>query len=210
MRVAPQRQHARSRPVSGRRRAFTLVETMVALGLAGAVLAAVTAHLVESSRLSLRITRTLEHSRNARELISTFSADIRAAQIVQLHPTFVDRSTVARDGEAGNYLVVHFVDIRGAITRTVGYYLVARRGEGGWDLYRHDSAVGDSTPGNLPAASTAGHHRLLKRSVRLPGANPLFRCARDRGVSLQGEFGAADTQDSNRTEFIRCTLSTRS
>jgi type II secretory pathway pseudopilin PulG len=209
----PHLHHGSNRPaLAGRRRrcAFTLVEVMIAFVITGLVFATVTSQLVESAKLSLHITRTLEHSRNARELIDTLSADIRAAQILRLHSTFANRSTVARDGQPGNYLVLHFVDAHGVITRTVGYYLVALKDAEGWALYRHDSSLGDSVAGELPASGTAGHHRLIKRAVRLPDANELFRCARDRGVSLQGEFGAAGTRDSERTEYIRCTIYTRS
>jgi len=194
----------------GHRRGFTLVEGVVAVSVAGLLFAAVASQLVESSKLSLRVTSTLEHSRNARELIDTLSADIRAAQIIRIHPSFADRSTEARDGENGNYLVLHFVNARGVITRTVGYYVVSLGGTNNWALYRHDSARGDSAAGSLPAGDSAGRHRVIKKAVRLPDSGRLFTSARDRGVSINGEFGTIDTRGAGRAEFIRCTLSTRS
>ncbi len=197
------------RPAVRGRGGFTLVEAIVAMGLSGLVFAAVATQLVESGRLSCHVTRTLEHARNARELLDTLSADVRAAQITRLYPSFDDRSTEARDGQPGNYLVLHCIDPHGTITRTVGYYVVAQRGGGGL-LYRHDSAAGDGEPGELPSTGSAGRHRLLKRVMRLPDSASLFRSARDRGVTVQGEFGTADSAGRGRTEFIECTLSTRS
>jgi hypothetical protein len=183
---------------------------MVAFGVAGLLFAAVTKHLVESARLSNRIAHTLEHSCNARELIDKLSTDVRAAQILRLHPDFTDRSTIARDSQPGNYLVLHFIDGSGHITRTVGYYVASLGENQGWALYRHDSAHGDSAAGELPASGTSGRHRLVKRAERLPDANQLFRSVRDRGVSIHGEFGVIEPRGLNRTEFIRCTISTRS
>ena len=189
---------------------MTLLEAIVALGVSGLLFAMVTTQLVESSKLSVRVTTTLEHSRNSRELLDRLTADLRSAQIVRLYPGFTDRTAVARDGETGNYLVLHCIDVRGNITRTIGYYVVAQRGTNAWTLHRHDSANGDSAAGALPEAGTAGQHRLIKRAVRLPGSGRLFTCARDRGVSVHGEFGTVDTQGRGRAEFIRCTLTTRS
>src|SRR5690606_4880216 len=129
---------------------------------------------VESARLSSRITHTLEHAHNARETLDRLSADIRAAQILILYPEFNDRSSEARDGQSGNYLVLHSVNAHGTITRTVGYYIVPLGGSQGWALYRHDSDLGDSTPGSLPNAASAQQHRRIKRAVRLPDSNRLF------------------------------------
>lgn len=193
-----------------RRRGFTLVEAVVALSVSGLLLSAVASQLVESAALSLRITNTLEHSRNARELIDGLTIDMRAAQIMRLYPDFSDRSSEARDGQSGNYLVLQTVSPAGTITRTVGYYVAPRPNHAGWALYRHDSDRGDSPATALPSTDSQGSHRLMKRAVRLPDSNRLFRCVRDRGVSMHGEFGATEGRRSGRSEFIRCTMFTRS
>jgi hypothetical protein len=182
----------------------------MAMALTGVLLTIVAAQFKESATVSLRISRTLEHSRNARELIDTLSADVRGAQLMRLFPSYSDRSREARDGESGNYLVLQYVDAQGAITRTIGYYATARQGGGTWSVYRHDSNAGDSAPATLPAPDREGTHRRIKRAARLPDSNQLFRCVRDRGVSVRGEFGAIDGGGSDRTEFIECTISTRS
>jgi type II secretory pathway pseudopilin PulG len=199
-------------PVSSRRRSrgFTLVEAIVATGVAAVLFAAVTTQMVESTRMSLRITRTLEHSRNAREFLDVLAADVRTSQLVRIHPGFSDRSSVARDGQTGNYLVLHRIDTRGNITRTIGYYLAPRADGRGWTLHRHDSAAGDTTAGTLPGASSAGRHAVISHAVRLQPGAPLFQCAHDRGVTILGEFGTSDTAGDGRTEYVRCTLSTRS
>lgn len=191
------------------RSGFTLFETVIALGIVAFVFTMITRQLVETSRLSLNVTRTLEHSRNAREFLDTLAADIRSAQVVVIHPDFTTRDTVQRDGQAGNYLVLHRFNPSGTITRTVGYYVV-NLGSNGWAVYRHDSATGDSSTGVLPASSSQGTHRLIKRAVRLSSSNNLFTSTRDRAVSVEGEFGTHDTFSSKRTEYIRCTLSSRS
>lgn len=199
-----------ARRASARRTGFTLTEMIIALTISGLLMAIVASQLVESGALTVRIARALEHSRNARELMDTLSSDIRAAQIMKLYPSFSERATVARDGESGNYLVLQTVSGTGTITRTIGYYMDALPNHGGWALYRHDSARGDNAADALPATSSEGSHRVVKRAVRLPDSNRLFRCVRDRGVSLEGEFGTADAGGSGRPEFVRCTILTRS
>ena len=92
----------RSQPVRQRRRGFTLVEIIMAVGISSLVLTMVAAQLIESSKLSVSITQTLEHSRNAREIIDALSTDVRAAQILRIFPSFTDRSSEARDGQSGN------------------------------------------------------------------------------------------------------------
>lgn len=182
----------------------------MALTITGVVMMLVASQLVESASLGVRVTRTLEHSRNARELLDRLSLDLRAAQVMRLYPSFVDRSSTARDGETGNYLVLQNVDSTGTITRTIGYYVTAQRHGAGLALCRHDSAAGDSAASALPDAASAGTHRVLKAAVRLPDSDRLFRCVRDRGVAIHGEFSTEATGGSGRTEFIQCTLFTRS
>jgi prepilin-type N-terminal cleavage/methylation domain-containing protein len=196
--------------VRNRRRGFTLVEILMALGISGLVLTMVASQLIESSKLSVNITQTLEHSRNAREIIDALCADVRAAQILRIYPSYTDRSSEARDGQSGNYLVLQSISSTGTVTRTVGYYVVALSGDQGWALYRHDSDRGDSAASALPDATSAGQHHKIKRAVRLSEAGFLFRSVRDRGVSIHGEFSTPEKSGTGRTEFIRCTISTRS
>jgi prepilin-type N-terminal cleavage/methylation domain-containing protein len=197
-------------PRLARRRGFSLVEVLVALGISGLVLTVVAAQLIESSKLSLNVSQTLEHSRNAREIIDALSTDVRASQILRIFPNFNDRSSEARDGQSGNYLVLQTIDSSGTVTRTVGYYVVSLGDNKGWALFRHDSQLGDNAAGTLPDVSAAGSHRKIKRAVRLSEAGFLFRSVRDRGVAIHGEFSTPDKSGSGRTEFIRCTISTRS
>jgi prepilin-type N-terminal cleavage/methylation domain-containing protein len=189
---------------------MTLIEVIICLAIVGLLLAAASSSLLESAALSLKATRTLEHSRSARELFDRMSRDVHNAQIVVLHPEFHDRSTRQRDGETGNYLAMHSINEAGAISRTVGYYIMVAADGEGWTLYRHDSANGDSAAGVIPAPGTAGSHRVVTRSVALPNGNPLFTCVRDRGVSLHGEFGTTNEAAVTRTELIRYTVTTRS
>lgn len=192
------------------RSGMTLVEVIICLAITGLLLAAVSTHLIESASLGLKTSSTLEHSRSARELIDRLSRDIRDSQIMELHVSYADRSDIRRDGELGNYLVLHSVDDAGVIVGTIGYYAVTADGGDGWILYRHDSENGDSAAGSLPEVGAVGSHRIVTRAVQLPTSDNLFTCVRDRGVSLQGEFGTAGQGKRGRSEFIRCTISTRS
>jgi type II secretory pathway pseudopilin PulG len=193
-----------------RSHAVTLVEVMISLTLVGLMMAAVTSQLLESGSLTLRTARSLEHARSARELTGRLAEDMRDAQLMVLHPTFDDRSVQRRDSERGNYLVLHQLDAAGAIVRTVGYYLVPDGTGTAGILYRHDSADGVLAAGTLPGTETRGTHRAVTRAVRLPDAAGLFRCVRDRAVSMRGEFGTPDAAQSGRPEFIQCTFATRS
>jgi prepilin-type N-terminal cleavage/methylation domain-containing protein len=195
---------------SAPKRGMTLVEVIVCMAIVGFLLAAAANNLIESGQLGLKTAQTLEHSRSSRELFDRLSMDIREAQVMVLHVSFSDRTSPRRDGQLGNYVVLHSVDEVGVVTRTVGYYTMASPDGDGWMLYRHDSENGDSAAGSLPATSTSGTHRVVTRAVQLPNSNNLFSCVRDRGISMQGEFGAVDRAARGRPEFIRCTITTRS
>ncbi|RME70319.1 MAG: hypothetical protein D6781_06570 [Verrucomicrobia bacterium] len=199
-----------ARRLSRRPAGFTLAEVTIALTVATLVLAGLAAQMIEAARLNHRITASLEHGRNARELIDTVSRDVRSAQIARLYPGFTNRSEAARDGQRGNYLVLDFLDSNGTIVRTIGYYALPLPDAAGWGIYRHDSADGSLSPGSLPATGTAGSHRLIKRALRLGTADTLFRCARDRGIALEGEFVSPDVRGTARADLIRATVLTRS
>jgi hypothetical protein len=189
---------------------MSLAEVVIALGLSVLLLAAVCAQLVESATLSLRTSHSVEHSRGARELTARVSADVTGAQIVRLYEGFASRGTPRRDGETGDYLVLHWIERDGTTVRTVGYYAVPAPDGVGWLLYRHDSADGVVVAGTLPDPGTVGTHRLVNRAIRLPDANRLFRCWRDRGVSFRGEFGTGNDANRGTHELVSCTISTRS
>jgi type II secretory pathway pseudopilin PulG len=188
--------------------AFTLVELLVAMGIAGLVLAAVATHLIESSALGLKTAHTLEHVRNSRQLVAELSADIRAAQFAVLYPEFDDRSVELASGQTGNYLVLHRMDASGAIVSTVGYYLEASGSV--WQLRRHDSAAGHSAAGAMPAAGTLGTHPIATRVVQLPGTTGLFTRLRENGYIVRGQFGRAEGASLGRNHYVHFAACTRS
>lgn len=189
---------------------LTLVEVIIALAVVGLLMAAVMSQMLESVSLGLKAAGTLEHSRSTRELILRLSEDTRNAQQMIIHTTFADRSSPRRDGQLGNYLVLHQINSSGSVVRTIGYYTVPLSGGNGWMLHRHDSADGLTSPGTLPASGTSGSHRVVTRAVNLPESSNLFRSVRDRAVAIRGEFGSAGNARIGRTEFVQCILSTRS
>ena len=199
------RRHAR-RPS---RRAFTLVEMIVALALVGLLMAAVTRQMVESASLSMKVASTLEYSRNGRALIGQLQQDVASAQVVRCYSEFSDRSSPVGTGAYANYVVLHQVNADGTVARTVGYYL-ASNGDDTYALYRHDSADGVIPPGTLPDVGTAKTHRRLVRTVQIPDGVKLFRKWRNRGLTLRGQFGTADGHAYRKLEYLQCTFTTRS
>ena len=123
---------------------------------------------------------------------------------------FNDRSAAVGEGGYGNYVVFRQVDVTGNVTRTIGYYLQATGEAGTYSLYRHDSADGVLAPDTLPDAATAGTHRRLVRTVKLPPNVKLFRNWRKRGLTLRGQFGTADGHAYKQLEYLQCSLTTRS
>jgi len=199
-----------ARPRAARARGFTLPEVLVALSIAGVLLAAVMTQWIESTALALKAAETIEHSRGTRLFVSRVAEDMRNAQSITIYPTFADRATPRRDGEMGNYLILREISAAAAITRTIGYYLIATPDGKGWMLHRHDSNDGVLAADALPDPSTVGQHRRIARAVTLPDSANLFRLVRDRAVTTRGEFGVDSNLKVGRTEFVQCTLSTRS
>lgn len=188
---------------------MTLVEITVALTVCGFLMLGVTRALVDTGTIALKTSGSLEHAHNSRELIDRLAQDIGEAQILVLYPSFSDRSTTLRDGNSGNYLAIHWINSTGTIIRTIGYYAMPDASGTGWVLYRHDSRDGLVAAGSLPGSTTSGTHRVVTRAVRLPDSNKIFRCIRDRGIILRGEFGTPGLT-RGRTEFVQCAISTRS
>lgn len=200
----------RLRAARRRRRAFTLVEVLIVLGIFAFLMIIMTSQLIEGAALSFKTSRSLDYARNARQIIGWLAADTHSAQLMTIYPAYADRSTTASDGESGNYLVLQELDTNGAIVRTVGYYAVANEPGNTWTLYRHDSDEGVLDPETLPDSAASGTHRRFIRTLRLPEENTLFRNLRNRSFSLRGEFGTADNAPNARLEFIQCALTTRS
>jgi prepilin-type N-terminal cleavage/methylation domain-containing protein len=192
-----------------RRAAFSLPEVCIVIAIVGLLVAATLVQWRESTVIALKAAETLEHTRSTRELIHRLSEDTRNSQRLEIYPAFDDREERLRDGQLGNYLVLHEIDLDGVIQRTIGYYLLPAIDGTGWMLHRHDSAAG-GTPGVLPHDSTAGSHPVVTRAVSLPESDLLFRCVRDRAVNIRGEFGTSGSVKLGRTEFVNCTLATRS
>ena len=112
-------------PFAHARRAFTLVEILIALSIFGLVMTAVATQLIESVAISLKTSTSLEHSRNTRELIDELRQDVANAQVMELYPQFNDRGARRSDQQLGNYLVLHRLTPTGVVLQTVGYYVVA-------------------------------------------------------------------------------------
>jgi prepilin-type N-terminal cleavage/methylation domain-containing protein len=197
--------------LAGSRRAFTLVEMMVALTIFGLVMAAVTRQLIKGVELSLKTATMLEFAKNGRALIDRLNNDVANAQAMIIYSEFADSTSALNDGY-GNYVVMHQINTSGTITRTVGYYLKANATGGTYSLYRHDSQDGAIAAGTLPDASTSGTHRVVVRTVRVPsGTNvKLFRDWEGKGFTLRGQFGTPDGRGTGRLENVQCTLTSRS
>ncbi len=195
-----------------RARGLTLPEIAAALVISGLLMAAILSQWLESTSLALKAAETLEHTRSTRELVFRLAEDVRNAQTLRIYPSFDEREELQYDekgNKIGNYLVLQEVSVSEKITRTIGYYLI-ETAKDEWMLYRHDSKDGKLAADILPPPNTAGTHRAITRAVTLPESDNLFRSVRDRAVSMRGEFGASGPIKRGRTEFVQCTLSTRS
>jgi hypothetical protein len=183
---------------------------LIALTIFGLLMAAVTRQLMESVTVTLQTSRMLEYSRNGRTLVGRLGSDLRTSQRMVMYSDFTSRSSTISAGNYGDYLVLHHVNSSGTITRTIGYYAVANGSTGTYILYRHDSADGHSTAGNLPATGTQGTHLKIVGTFKVPSGTKLFRNWSNRGISLRGQFGTATGASTSALNYIQCTLTTRS
>lgn len=193
-----------------RRRGLTLVEVLVALTVFGLVMLVVTQHLIECSWITLKTSRLLEYSRGGRVFIGQLGRDLADSQTMVMYPEFNDRATAVSASSYGNYLVMHYVNSSGTITRTIGYYAVPNGSTGTHILYRHDSADGVLAAGTLPNASTSGTHDVVIGTFRLPASTKVFRNWNARGVSIRGQYGTVPGASIDSLNYIQCTLTTRS
>ena len=203
---------ARPRPVSPARarRAFTLVEMLVVLGLSGLVIAAGLGFFVQGLKIYHFDTAKLMVNRDIRAFTSEMTDNATYANYFKIYTTFAHRTTTegsgssavtvdasVADGLSGDYLLLVFTDTDdpSKVNRLIGYYRdpddpddPASEGP----VRKFDLTVSPSSNANLweimPATSTAGSHSEVIELSRGFADGKLFYNYHNRSVMVRGQI----------------------
>lgn len=114
-------------PYRPRRRAYTLVEIMMAVGVMGLVVGGVLKFAIQTMNTYSYDSGRLMVNRDMRTFTGSLAGDCVGANYFRIYPDFSDRSAFVTDGSAGDFLVLVYTDTNNAagsyyVTQLVGYY----------------------------------------------------------------------------------------
>jgi prepilin-type N-terminal cleavage/methylation domain-containing protein len=215
-----------------RRRGYTLVEMMVAVGVMSLVTVGTLRFGIQALNVYFFDSGRLMVNKDMRTFTNSLATDAVASNYFRIYPDFQTRSAPVTDGNSGDFLVLVFTDSNPAngtyfITQLVGYYRdpvdttdpaslgPVRRFDTGLPGTAHAISVADQTKSlpdllTLYAPTSAAHSNpiVVQLAQGLADGN-LFYDYYDRSIMIRGQIVERGNQVRSAINTYNFTVSPR-